>query len=153
MNASYFYPRPCGRGDQRRDSRNHNSVHFYSRPCGRGDIKNRNIGYDMSISTHAPAGGATARKDTAPYVPFLFLLTPLREGRHGTEDHQILMKLFLLTPLREGRPKVQSALLGLAISTHAPAGGATSTVAFSVRPVPFLLTPLREGRPTPCAAG
>ena len=34
--------------------------HFYSRPCGRGDYKLSNH-YDMafSISTHAPAGGAT----------------------------------------------------------------------------------------------
>ena len=56
--------------------------------------------------------------------------------------------LFLLTPLREGRHGIALALLDLrVISTHAPAGGATYNAA---RPrfenKLFLLTPLREGR-------
>ena len=38
--------------------------HFYSRPCGRGD-PNRHSATNSSllISTHAPAGGATASSD------------------------------------------------------------------------------------------
>ena len=34
---------------------------FYSRPCGRGDLHNVVVQvHDAEISTHAPAGGATA---------------------------------------------------------------------------------------------
>ena len=58
---------------------------------------------------------------------------------------------FLLTPLREGRP---AALPGGGrrhkISTHAPAGGATSLMSLFQSRSRFLLTPLREGRLKPC---
>ena len=77
----------------------------------------------------------------------LFLLTPLREGRHIIGVKNELKIPFLLTPLREGR-RVRTASGGRRrpISTHAPAGGATTiTFEFSA-PVSFLLTPLREGR-------
>ena len=57
----------------------------------------------LSISTHAPAGGATAVcSDFSPRI--LFLLTPLREGR---------------------RDRRMPAAASRTISTHAPAGGAT----------------------------
>ena len=57
--------------------------------------------------------------------------------------------IFLLTPLREGRLQIVKAVPDIFhISTHAPAGGATSR---SQKSAPsdaiFLLTPLREGRP------
>ena len=59
--------------------------------------------------------------------------------------------IFLLTPLREGRRDVSVTMVyALAISTHAPAGGATQGnpgVIFT--PHVFLLTPLREGRRCP----
>ena len=59
----------------------------------------------VCISTHAPAGGATALV-SAFLIPWLkFLLTPLREGR------------------RRGKGWQRSITL---ISTHAPAGGATA---------------------------
>ena len=101
------------------------------------------------ISTHAPAGGATAR---GPYNGFrfghfysrpcgrgdfrgktqqttslLFLLTPLREGRPWQTNFEEMAKKFLLTPLREGRPTVMDFVAANVshISTHAPAGGAT----------------------------
>ena len=54
---------------------------------------------------------------------------------------------FLLTPLREGRPgAVGILLMDKAISTHAPAGGATQEAANFDGSQIFLLTPLREGR-------
>ena len=80
----YFYSRPCGRGDcSCRQYRSGRSLYFYSRPCGRGDLVFRHrlttvveflltplregrlfIGVrdiqPVNISTHAPAGGATA---------------------------------------------------------------------------------------------
>ena len=90
------------------------------------------------------------------YLPFpcrrcfaAFLLTPLREGRQIIRKYFGLPEQFLLTPLREGR---LDGLCDLAyvpsISTHAPAGGATSASSRSVMRRGFLLTPLREGRQT-----
>ena len=54
---------------------------FYSRPCGRGDC---------TIPALIKMYG-------------LFLLTPLREGRHVAIEMIAGMGIFLLTPLREGR--------------------------------------------------
>ena len=108
-----------------------------------------------TISTHAPAGGATrAQLVGFPRRDGTFLLTPLREGRRtdGTEktaavnfysrpcgrgDTQEAVGLaelvgFLLTPLREGRP-------GLLKRAKAA--------------LEFLLTPLREGRPARKSGG
>ena len=123
----------------------------------------------------------------------VFLLTPLREGRPCAHLCSPPELLFLLTPLREGRPhgrpqrgaentdfysrpcgrgdndrallyempKIISThapaggatsttfrpLLSARISTHAPAGGATwAVVAVPVVTSAFLLTSLREGR-------
>ena len=80
---------------------------FYSRPCGRGDcIYLPEYWERLKISTHAPAGGATQSLLSESCREFLFLLTPLREGR--LVDGQTLARV-------------------LFISTHAPAGGATRT--------------------------
>ena len=58
----------------------------------------------------------------------LFLLTPLREGRPVAHVMLTLLSaVFLLTPLREGRLELYLLAEVLErISTHAPAGGATS---------------------------
>ena len=56
---------------------------------------------------------------------FLFLLTPLREGRLQSTAAVKILRIFLLTPLREGRR----------CSRRARTAAGT-----------FLLTPLREGR-------
>ena len=56
--------------------------------------------------------------------------------------------IFLLTPLREGRPALaRHGHIRLGISTHAPAGGATYCHTITPYNSVFLLTPLREGRP------
>ncbi len=59
------------------------------------------------ISTHAPAGGATIGDAMGATTEFIFLLTPLREGRRHGECVEY-------TRWR--------------ISTHAPAGGATYSI-------------------------
>ena len=61
----HFYSRPCGRGDPWHacDGSTFDQTDFYSRPCGRGDLlilRYNALGCAV-ISTHAPAGGATAR--------------------------------------------------------------------------------------------
>ena len=120
--------------------------YFYSRPCGRGDVRGNLKIALVNISTHAPAGGATARASRLA-VGAIFLLTPLREGRRGRMKRLRLFLLFLLTPLREGRRHTVASLSIIInfysrpcgrgdkpiryvfgderISTHAPAGGAT----------------------------
>ena len=58
--SGYFYSRPCGRGDGLRTCSSCAASHFYSRPCGRGDRGRYGQFSRAYISTHAPAGGATA---------------------------------------------------------------------------------------------
>ena len=105
------------------------------------------------ISTHAPAGGATAPPASAAPPRFHFYSRPCGRGDYIVHHKRAL------TP----------------ISTHAPAGGATSRSRcchrspryFYSRPCGrgdvirrlilittsvFLLTPLREGRRSPCMA-
>ena len=80
------------------------SYNFYSRPCGRGDTGPRpRITWQTSISTHAPAGGATMIGRSCAKCRASFLLTPLREGRPISHTEGEAITLFLLTPLREGR--------------------------------------------------
>ena len=124
--------------------------YFYSRPCGRGDAGGMwRKKHGTTISTHAPAGGATRLPHIYNTARRLFLLTPLREGRPAvttpsspTSTHFYsrpcgkgdIFSLsaprffwgFLLTPLREGRRTIDGGLCEeCRISTHAPAGGAT----------------------------
>ena len=125
---NYFYSRPCGRGDTSAQPRQWRPGNFYSRPCGRGDPEAPgNQLCWFTISTHAPAGGATRRTESTGTCSRDFYSRPC--GR-GDVDGQTLARV-------------------LFISTHAPAGGATRLTGLS-RPIrQFLLTPLREGRPEP----
>ena len=122
---------------------------FYSRPCGRGDTFGASKMSVSSISTHAPAGGATHSVAPLAVSATNFYSRPC--GR-GDEYHlknctaliaisthapaggatpyiygeQLLVDVFLLTPLREGRLGWVGSFVGaITISTHAPAGGAT----------------------------
>ena len=100
-----------------------------------------------------------------------FLLTPLREGRHAVfQQAGRECAYFYSRPCGRGDlPRLRDHLCSGCISTHAPAGGATTSDFASVerklisthapaggatglliaaaRLAEFLLTPLREGRP------
>ena len=128
----------------------HTFLYFYSRPCGRGDGVGKARQMDGRISTHAPAGGATRSIRARTGRTKQFLLTPLREGRPAGGRAEMSIKIdfysrpcgrgdpssappptsgtpFLLTPLREGRRVAfDDDAVAVNISTHAPAGGATS---------------------------
>ena len=173
--AVYFYSRPCGRGDlPGQPGRRQLSGHFYSRPCGRGDsLRASVLAAGASISTHAPAGGATRFCFRFFGSSHLFLLTPLREGRQQSRlPSPCWCRYFYSRPC--GRGDRLSACVGLfhihisthapaggatslgcnfgwasEISTHAPAGGATPRGYILVEARTFLLTPLREGRRSP----
>ena len=124
----HFYSRPCGRGDDGKfhipitqqeflltplregrravavDGTDYLKTISTHAPAGGATCGLRVLCDHGHISTHAPAGGATRRSLTIPAFRLLFLLTPLREGRR---DFELLSGskylTFLLTPLREGR--------------------------------------------------
>ena len=102
--STYFYSRPCGRGDTERKLRLRDLCDFYSRPCGRGDENAPAAKIKEQISTHAPAGGATRFGVHAQNAGDDFYSRPC--GR-GDASRCIVI---------ESIDK---------ISTHAPAGGAT----------------------------
>ena len=101
-------------------------ANFYSRPCGRGDeadVCGRNA---VIISTHAPAGGATAKPGYGVQGHHISTHAPAGGATSPEDAASRSAPLFLLTPLREGRPQAgRRRHHGHRISTHAPAGGAT----------------------------
>ena len=146
------------------------SPHFYSRPCGRGDTESTRSLIASSISTHAPAGGATPHENGRPHCRYSFLLTPLREGRPFPITEAASSSYFYSRPCGRGDQSRLPSPCWCRISTHAPAGGATNArglpyfllhisthapaggaTAVGLNPkkqmLLFLLTPLREGRP------
>ena len=107
------------------------------------------IDNNVSISTHAPAGGATSAAFKRRLNIRLFLLTPLREGRLQSSATACRGTIFLLTPLREGRPRrLFSSAKTSSISTHAPAGGATGRAMYGVIKSEFISTHAPAGGAT-----
>ena len=102
---------------------------------------------EYTISTHAPAGGATGSRDAAhaaaadfysrpcgrgdctastqAFAPCRFLLTPLREGRHTDHVGTAIAADFYSRPCGRGDLGDMRFDQNDVISTHAPAGGAT----------------------------
>ena len=104
--------------------------------------------FHLTISTHAPAGGATSTQMKIYRKLLNFYSRPCGRGDDGKKELKCSLELFLLTPLREGRRYWMMELMiaiyfysrpcgrgdevgrrgntvCLNISTHAPAGGAT----------------------------
>ena len=78
------------------------------------------------ISTHAPAGGATAKPGYGVQGHHISTHAPAGGATSPEDAASRSAPLFLLTPLREGRPQAgRRRHHGHRISTHAPAGGAT----------------------------
>ena len=101
----------------------------------------------ISISTHAPAGGATRDAGRAAAGPPISTHAPAG-GATPTGAHDAYNKGISTHAPAGGATFVEQALARCSvISTHAPAGGATSSCARSTPSRKFLLTPLREGRP------
>ena len=101
----------------------------------------------QKISTHAPAGGATGLDASIEAAPVISTHAPAGGATQGIRRDSPRL-VFLLTPLREGRHRcLDFHHRRRNISTHAPAGGATASKTCTVSCVfVFLLTPLREGR-------
>ena len=98
-----FTPLREGRPDTPAPRPESRAISIHAPP--RGATANRPIRFlvVVDISIHAPPRGATIsvalRSSTS-----LFQFTPLREGRHVSEDGRIDNPIFQFTPLREGRP-------------------------------------------------
>ena len=106
------------------------------------------------ISTHAPAGGATARPQGCRNSRSDFYSRPCGRGDCAVDvNADCVYRISTHAPA--GGATVHAELifdLPAHISTHAPAGGATQDGFLAARILlPFLLTPLREGRPAPPA--
>ena len=148
-NGAYnFYSRPCGRGDRTAGDKIRIGTRFLLTPLreGRLECELKEL-LKNKISTHAPAGGATAR-----------LQRPSTASRISTH-----------APAGGATAPWHACDGSTFISTHAPAGGATLYLRRHSRPdrhfysrpcgrgdatpcrtppatSSFLLTPLREGR-------
>ena len=171
MALCYFYSRPCGRGDDCRARwkvfKRTISTHapaggatsaspaasgqnndFYSRPCGRGDPLPRHARRRDRDFYSRPCGRGDTDEEGTEHQVLSFLLTPLREGRHALAAvAYALGNDFYSRPCGRGDKKNKNILRKCIISTHAPAGGATTAAQTSrMRQRLFLLTPLREGR-------
>ena len=81
--TQHFYSRPCGRGDNLHPRPIAHQRQFLLTPLreGRPAESCEAPAYDVVISTHAPAGGATRGTVYRANPHGVFLLTPLREGR------------------------------------------------------------------------
>ncbi len=99
----YFYSRPCGRGDDHIRQLVRAEV-FLLTPCGRGDANHCFVSAPAHhISTHA-----------------------LRRGDTAVSESFAIMGIFYSRPCGRGDPNPLTQVNLVVISTHAPAGGATS---------------------------
>ena len=124
---SHFYSRPCGRGDDHEPAPHNAPAYFYSRPCGRGDflrLPTRLL--CMRISTHAPAGGATWIIIMPVGVISISTHAPAGGATSPRTSKNSTAMYFYSRPCgrgdRRGRRRIPAPAK---ISTHAPAGGAT----------------------------
>ena len=123
-----FNSRPCERGDgDARSVRRVYSISIHAPARGATFHLRRGLQQDRPISIHAPARGATTASLGRFRVFALFQFTPLREGRHHTDDSVRLPSNFNSRPCERGDlclifPVSQC----FQISIHAPARGATA---------------------------
>ena len=149
---------------------------FYSRPCGRGDYSKFSLASLYGLFLLTPLReGRPGFNSAASGSRHSFLLTPLREGRPCNRNSRCRNLMYFysrpcgrgdprLPMLKNSVPNFYSRPCGRGdrctpccnraapfISTHAPAGGATSDTVNLQESLIFLLTPLREGRPRSAA--
>ena len=111
LSAAVFLLTPLREGRLILLSRPRRITYFYSRPCGRGDNCTAAPVLHGRISTHAPAGGATRGRMKRLRLFLLFLLTPLREGRrHHAHDGRY--NLHISTHAPAGGATLPAALHG-----------------------------------------
>ena len=144
---SYFYSRPCGRGDRFAV----NVIAFPKisthAPAGGATRSFRTWLPTRKISTHAPAGGATKIKSIAAICKKISTHAPAGGATDDRVNHKNGCNIFLLTPLREGRPMRGARSASRIYFYSRPCGRGDQKLPCFYHPAfLFLLTPLREGR-------
>ncbi len=145
----HFYSRPCGRGDPDWPATGDFELLFLLTPLREGRrIVDNNVDVlaeflltplregrpiwlgkqylGQKISTHAPAGGATAPTASAAPPRFHFYSRPCGRGDTNLSDKYVESLNFYSRPCGRGDYIVHHKRALTPISTHAPAGGATS---------------------------
>ena len=120
---------------------------FYSRPCGRGDSpsEERYVVW-TPISTHAPAGGATQLPCKQIFSVCHFYSRPCGRGDNAATAVTPNMIDFYSRPCGRGDYVWGGSSPSGFISTHAPAGGATSSSCVPSRAPPYFYS-------RPCGRG
>ena len=168
---SDFYSRPCGRGDNKPLRATLYEPISTHAPAGGATLPSSNSTVERSvflltplregrrvthfffrispfISTHAPAGGATVPRRRRLSHHADFYSRPCGRGDTDGAEFMNYQAHFYSRPCGRGDRAEEPRRSPEEISTHAPAGGATSSgVVCSMTHIRFLLTPLREGRP------
>ena len=169
--TSHFYSRPCGRGDHRLQAGLPPHPRFLLTPLREGRLHRSRFFHTIdTISTHAPAGGATRRRRCCCTRQSNFYSRPCGRGDAGMRlrersgrqisthapaggatntfgaSKRSSSSISTHAPAGGATSQRASARAKRFISTHAPAGGATICGLIVADPNQFLLTPLREGR-------
>ena len=134
-----FYSRPCGRGDGESIQVMFDLCNFYSRPCGRGDFPACGSSLRTGHFYSRPCGRGDCSGSRWPAFPSRFLLTPLREGRLFAIIHTSFSRAISTHAPAGGATIPGKAGRGdpRAISTHAPAGGATQSDEYNTICIPI----------------
>ena len=171
--AMNFYSRPCGRGDLStgaafphrsqflltplREGRREYppptrriAFYFYSRPCGRGDVYKPYKECRIDISTHAPAGGATAQAPPKRSATENFYSRPCGRGDGIGREIAGTVYHFYSRPCGRGDDTAAAEHEGLVDFYSRPCGrGDKSSLIFMALPQHhFYSRPCGRGDPT-----
>ena len=127
---THFYSRPCGRGDREPGCSARCCSRFLLTPLREGRPERRITVYNArTISTHAPAGGAT--RGAGAYLTDRLISThaPAGGATAGNQRKGEQHTNFYSRPCGRGDCVFSKSKRSSYISTHAPAGGATPAVA------------------------
>ena len=121
----YFYSRPCGRGDNDHfESHRWGSISTHA-PAGGATGRWQHEKSRRNISTHAPAGGATLGMEEIPCVVTISTHAPAGGATAARRYHLRRKENFYSRPCGRGDGLAGLRCTSWPISTHAPAGGAT----------------------------
>ncbi len=105
MTSSRFNPRACGRRDYFGIKDEFGRISFNPRACGRRDLHSAGLPFGLTVSIHAPVGGATNYHSFRSL--FLMSFNPRACGRRDCAD-VVVLDISV-------------------VSIHAPVGGATAS--------------------------
>ena len=146
---TYFNSRPCGRGDESLEARYGITIEFQFTPLREGRPKTSGqTAYDLIISIHAPAGGATGIGGRLHCLDVISIHAPAGGATTACLSSSMGGSVnFNSRPCGRGDAYRLNIIKTVYISIHAPAGGAThQRKGGDDQCRLFQFTPLREGR-------